>query len=114
MGGTISPTLVIVGFAVGLLFLVWVLVHRASTRYYLTDRRLEKRSGLIWRSAQTLYLEDVVDVEVKAASGAAGLFGVGSLVVSAASGTEDDVAFVGIANTWRVKEMLVRVRRRLS
>ena len=113
-GGTISPVLVIIGFSVGLLFLIWVLVDRASTRYYLTSHRIECRSGLIWKTARTLYLEDMVGAKVLPGRGLTALLGVGSVVGSAASGSDDDVAFSGIANAWRVKQWLDRLQHRLS
>lgn len=99
------------GWIAGCVVLGMTMLIRSSTRYIVTNRRVEARTGLLSKSSKEIRLEDIRSINVSQ-TGLKGLLGVGTVVFSASGGTEDDVVFHQILRAHAVKELVRSLQER--
>jgi len=96
------------GFALGLISLCFIVVHRSSHLYVITSRRIESIIGLVAKDSTEIRVEDIRTINIKR-SGLIGIIGVGTVEFSSA-GDAIDVAFVDIWRARRIKKIVRRLQ----
>lgn len=93
------------GWIAGCGMLAVMLLIRSSSEYFVTNRRVEARNGLLSKSSKEIRLEDIRAINVSK-TGLKGLLGVGTIIFSASGGTEEDVVFHQILRAHAVKDLV--------
>jgi hypothetical protein len=93
------------GWIAGCVVLALVLLARSTSDYRVTTRRVEARRGLISKSSREIRIADIRSITVEK-TGLKGILGVGTVIFSAESGTEEDVIFHNIWRAHGVKDLV--------
>ncbi len=91
------------GAGLAFLVLVAVSIHRASSDYLVTTRRVEVITGILSRSSNEVKVSDIRSINV-VKKGLLGYLGIGTVEFSSAGGDGIEVRFQNISGTQSVKE----------
>ena len=90
-------------------FLAVFYFERKRRRYFVTTKRVKAEWGLIVKSSAEVRIKDIRATNV-VRRGLSGLFGIGTLQFSSASGEGIEVAFQAIRNAQSVKDIVTRLQ----
>ena len=88
------------------LIMVFIMLDRTTTEYFVTSRRVEMERGIIGRNTKEIRIADIRAIDVTQ-KGWNAILGVGTVEFFSAAGDEADVVF---ANIWRPHRVKERVR----
>jgi hypothetical protein len=105
----VGITLGIITAGPGLLILpLWwgaIYLDRKKRRYIVTNKIVKVEFGMFSKSTKEVRIRDIKAVNV-VKRGIAGLFGIGTLEFSSAGGAGVEVAFEGIENAQKIKDLV--------
>lgn len=92
-------------YGIGALILLWVVVQRYGSRYYVEKSKIESRAGIISKELCSIRLENLRDVHLKQ-SVMQRLFLVGDLAFSSSGQSTQEVIFSGIHAPQALKDTI--------
>lgn len=99
------------GLGLLLLPLWWgaIYLDRKKRRYIVTNKIVRVEFGMLSKSTKEVRIRDIKAVNV-VKRGIAGLFGIGTLEFSSAGGSGVEVAFQGIENAQKIKDLVTSLQ----
>jgi membrane protein YdbS with pleckstrin-like domain len=108
-GAFISGAFLLFVFLTGLLVLIWVPFDRNYRKFTITNRRVKSTVGFIRRKSNEVVLQDIRLLNVNQGFFER-LFNLASIEIGSAGTGQIEVAFVGIEQAQRVKDLINRYR----
>ncbi|MDA9101422.1 PH domain-containing protein [Omnitrophica bacterium] len=100
----------LIPFLVGIFYIAWICLERASIKYRITTKRLTAQSGVFHRNVKEVLLNDIASIHIR--RGFWGLvFGYGTIMIGTSGTGEIDITIKSIARPQEIKELLQKYNR---
>ena len=107
--GAIDLVVKLAMWALVICFVPVLLYRRYSNSYYVSERRIEHRKGIIARNVKSIRISDLRNVNMRQGI-VDRMLGIGTIEFSSAGGSGIEVAWVGILHPGAVRQQIEDLR----